>query len=213
MIKSLINNLFSKFFGSNNISISSTIINSKLMGNNLIAPKAYLKNSELGDLSYIGRSSYIVSSKIGKYCSIGSFVTTAIGTHPVGFLVNHPSFYSKGHHLPWKSNKQFDFQELIEQDFQIHIGNFVWIGQNAIILGGVSIGDGAIIASGSVVRKNIPPYEIWGGNPIKKIKNRFNENEMIDARRINWEKIDKNEISDAISEFSSSNNIIKKFLS
>ena len=61
--------------------------------------------------------------------------------------------------------------------------------------------------------KDIPSYEIWGGNPIKKIKNRFNENEMIDARRINWEKIDKNEISDAISEFSSSNNIIKKFLS
>jgi acetyltransferase-like isoleucine patch superfamily enzyme len=213
MIKLLIGNLFSKFFGSNNISVSSSVINSKLLGNNLIAPKAYLENSELGDLSYIGRSSYIISSKIGKYCSIGSFVTTAIGAHPVGFLVNHPSFYSKGRYLPWKSNKQFDFQELIEQDFQIHIGNFVWIGQNTIILGGVSIGDGAIIAAGSVVIKNIPSYEVWGGNPIKKIKNRFNENEMMDARRINWDKIDKKEISDAISEFPNSNNIIKKFLS
>ena len=212
MVKSLISNLISKFVGSNNISISSRIISSKLLGNNLIAPKAYLKSSELGELSYIGRSSYIVSAKIGKYSSVGSFVTCAIGTHPVDYIINHPSFYSKGDHLPWKSNNQFEFRELLEQDFQIHIGNFVWIGQNVTIVGGVEIGDGAIIAAGSVVRKDIPAYEIWGGNPISKIRNRFDEKNMIDARNINWNVIDKNGISNAIAEFSTSNNIIKAFL-
>lgn len=53
------------------------------------------------------------------------------------------------------------------------VGNDVWIGQGAIIIGGVHLGDGCIIAAGSVVTKDVPPCEIWGGNPAKKIKNRF----------------------------------------
>lgn len=53
------------------------------------------------------------------------------------------------------------------------IGDDVWIGTGSIILSGVHVGDGAIIAAGSVVTKDIPPYEIWGGNPAVRIKNRF----------------------------------------
>lgn len=55
---------------------------------------------------------------------------------------------------------------------KIKINNFVWIGTSAIILPGVEIGEGAVIAAGSVVTKNIEPYEVVGGNPAKKIKNR-----------------------------------------
>lgn len=54
-----------------------------------------------------------------------------------------------------------------------HIGNDVWIGHGAIILGGVNIGDGCVIASGSIVTKDIPPFCIVGGNPAKIIKKRF----------------------------------------
>lgn len=57
------------------------------------------------------------------------------------------------------------------------VGNDIWIGHGAIIMGGVHLGDGCIIASGSVVTKDVPPCEIWGGNPAKKIKDRF-ENEL-----------------------------------
>lgn len=53
----------------------------------------------------------------------------------------------------------------------VHIGNNVWIGANATILKGVSIGDGAIVAAGAVVRQDIPNNEIWGGVPAKKICN------------------------------------------
>lgn len=52
----------------------------------------------------------------------------------------------------------------------VHIGRNVWIGANAVILRGVSIGDGAIIAAGAIVNKDIPAYEIWGGVPAKRIK-------------------------------------------
>ena len=52
----------------------------------------------------------------------------------------------------------------------VHIGKNVWIGANTVILRGVSIGDGAIIAAGAIVNQDIPPYEIWGGVPAKRIK-------------------------------------------
>lgn len=57
--------------------------------------------------------------------------------------------------------------------YKTYVGNDVWIGHGAIIIAGVTIGDGAIVAAGSVVAKNIPPCEIWGGNPARKIKDRF----------------------------------------
>lgn len=57
--------------------------------------------------------------------------------------------------------------------FKTHIGNDIWIGHGAIIMGGVRIGDGAIIAAGAVVTKDVEPCTIVGGNPAKKIKNRF----------------------------------------
>ncbi|MBO4662310.1 MAG: acyltransferase [Bacteroidaceae bacterium] len=62
-------------------------------------------------------------------------------------------------------------------DKPIIIGNDVWIGSNSLVLGGVEIGDGAIVAAGSVVVKDIPPFEIWGGNPARKIRERFSPDE------------------------------------
>ena len=60
------------------------------------------------------------------------------------------------------------------------IGNDVWIGHGVIVLGGVTIGDGSVVAAGSVVTKNIEPYTIYAGVPAKKIKNRFNsESDLI----------------------------------
>ena len=61
--------------------------------------------------------------------------------------------------------------------FKTHIGNDVWIGHGAIIMGGVSIGDGAIVAAGSVVTKNVAPCTIVGGNPARFIRNRFSTEE------------------------------------
>lgn len=60
---------------------------------------------------------------------------------------------------------------------QFCIGNDVWIGSRSLIMKGVTIGDGAIIAAGSVVTKDVPPYEIWGGNPAHFLKSRLKEKE------------------------------------
>lgn len=68
----------------------------------------------------------------------------------------------------------------------IEIGNDVWIGTSAVILSGVKIGHGAVVAAGSLVTKNIPPYAIVGGNPAKIIKYRFNEDKIKELLEMNW---------------------------
>lgn len=67
-----------------------------------------------------------------------------------------------------------DNEKRVKDDEDVHIEDDVWIGQNVIILKGVTIHRGAVIAAGAVVTKDVAPYCIYGGNPAKKIKNRFN---------------------------------------
>lgn len=77
------------------------------------------------------------------------------------------------------------------------IGNDVWMGYEALIMPGVKIGDGAVIAARSVVTKDVPPYTVVGGNPAHPIKQRFNDDEVAQLLEIKWwdwdiEKITRN---------------------
>ena len=66
------------------------------------------------------------------------------------------------------------------------IGNDVWIGYEAVVMAGVHIGDGAIIASRAVVTKDVPPYTIVGGTPAKKIRMRFDEDTIAQLQELKW---------------------------
>jgi virginiamycin A acetyltransferase len=80
----------------------------------------------------------------------------------------------------------------IEERKKIKIGNDVFIGANVTILDGIEIGDGAVIGAGSVVSKNIPPYSIAVGSPIRIIKKRFEDkiiNELLNIKWWNWDDI------------------------
>lgn len=79
------------------------------------------------------------------------------------------------------------------------IGNDVWIGHNATIMPGVHIGDGAIIATNSVVTKDVEPYTIVGGNPASVIRNRFNEEVTEWLLQLRWWEWDIEEITKSIS--------------
>jgi virginiamycin A acetyltransferase len=83
------------------------------------------------------------------------------------------------------------------QKGDINIGNDVWIGYNATIMAGVTIGDAAIIATNATVIKDVEPYSIVGGNPAKEIKKRFSEetiSKLLEIKWWNWdiEKITRN---------------------
>lgn len=85
---------------------------------------------------------------IGNDVNISSYVKIVTGSHDI----DDPDFTA-------------DFRP-------VTIGNHVWIGTGAIVLQGVNIGDGAVVAAGAVVTKDIPPYEVWGGVPAKFIRTR-----------------------------------------
>ncbi|WP_407933811.1 CatB-related O-acetyltransferase [Halarcobacter sp.] len=143
-------------------------------------------NSTIDKYSYIGNNSKVIETNIGKFCSISNDVTIGGGVHPINWISTSPIFY-KGRNV---LKKNFSNEEFLEFK-KTEIENDVWIGAHVLIKGGVHISNGAIIGMGSVVTKDIPPYEIWAGNPAKLIKKRFS-NEIIKELEISkwWEESD-----------------------
>jgi acetyltransferase-like isoleucine patch superfamily enzyme len=129
-------------------------------------------NSTINSFSYLGRNSIVQNAKIGSFCSIANDVFIGLGAHPLTLFSTSPIFY--------RINNVFS-RKLISENYifpeyrPIEIGNDVWIGARAIILDGVRIGDGAVIAANAVVTKDVPPYAIVGGTPAKIIKFRLDK--------------------------------------
>lgn len=126
--------------------------------------------SRIGKYSYVGNNTFITNTHIGNFTSISGECYIGGTSHPIHWVSTSSVFHK------WKNilHKNFsDFEYDIFQETQI--GNDVWIGQGAKIKAGVKIHDGAVIGMGSVVTKNVGPYEVWGGNPAKCIKKRFDE--------------------------------------
>lgn len=146
-----------------------------------IGSNTVINNSKIGRHTYINSESSISNVKCGNFCSIGSEVVMGLGIHPVQFVSTHPAFYSNN-----KAFKTYADKVYIEEYKTIEIGNDVWIGFRAIIVDGVKIGDGAIIAANAVVTKDVPPFAIVGGVPAKVIKYRFENDIILKIIKTNW---------------------------
>lgn len=137
-----------------------------------ILGNSILNNCKVSSYSYVGRNCLIQNTEIGKFCSIANDVFIGLGKHPTDLLSTSTLFYRVKNTL----NIQFVEEDFSFKEYEIiSIGHDVWIGARAIVLDGVSIGTGAIIAANSVVTKDVPPYAIVGGVPAKVIKYRFEE--------------------------------------
>jgi len=130
---------------------------------------------------------------IGKFCMIASDVKFIMNgaNHLTNSLSTYPfAIFGKG----WES--AMDGKNYPKKG-DIIIGNDVWIGYNATVMAGVTIGDGAVIAANSTVIKDVDTYSIVGGNPAKEIKKRFSKDiikRLLELKWWNWdiEKITKN---------------------
>ena len=127
---------------------------------------------------------------IGNYCSIAKQTAFILG---VDHRMSGVSTY------PFKKLMLHGEQEAISKG-DIIIEDDVWIGYGAIILSGVHIGQGAAIAAGAVVSKDVPPYAIVGGVPAKIIKYRFSEPVRRQLERIDFSKIDDEFVEKHISQ-------------
>lgn len=146
----------------------------RFSGFNRIYRRAYLRDTSLGRMSYVAESSRIGFTDIGAFCSIGPNVMLGgMGWHPTDRLSTHPAFYSTRSQASTSFIKPGNGVEQEDELKRSKVGNDVWMGVGCIVLDGLSIGDGAIIAAGAVVTKNVPPYAIVGGVPARIIRYRF----------------------------------------
>lgn len=163
---------------------------------------AKLTNVQLNAYSRIGLSCFIKNTKIGKFTAIARSCVIGLGQHPTNYLSSNSIFYKKGswgYHDDWIGNVEFN------NNLPIMIGNDVWIGIKCIIMDGVTIGDGAIVAAGSVVTKDVPSYSIVGGVPAKVIKYRFSEEIINRLLEIKWWNLTDEEITNVIPMFHTKN--------
>ena len=121
---------------------------------------------------------------IGKFCSIacGTKFLFNCANHTLKSLSTYtfPLFYEE-----WELEKS-NITTAWDNKGDIVIGNDVWIGYEAVIMAGVHIGDGAIIAARAVVTKDVPPYTIVGGTPAKKIRKRFDTEVIQQLLKLKW---------------------------
>ena len=119
---------------------------------------------------------------IGAFCSIAGNITIQHGgNHNSSWISTYPFG-----HLPNDSFKVLPVTGHPKLSRKVEIGNDVWIANNVTLMGGVKIGDGVIVAMNSHVTRSIPPYEVWGGNPAEKIKDRFPEDIKLKLLELKW---------------------------
>lgn len=162
-------------------------------------------HSTMGDYSYVGRNSRVIHAEIGKFCSIASETKIGMGTHTLDKISTSPIFTEakNGTKHSWVNESAVNpFKRVI-------VGNDVWIGVRTMVMGGVKIGDGAVIGAGSIVTKDIPPYAVVAGVPAKVIRYRFPQ-EQIEALMSNpWWELPEDKLREHIDLFQDSENIDK----
>lgn len=138
------------------------------------------KNSRLGDYSYVASFSVVNASDIGNFCSVAHLAAIGLWEHDQKITTHSfHLFESSGHFVKGYVDYEKDHIRTL-------IGNDVWIGTQAVVLKGVTIGNGAIIGAGSVVTRNVPPYAVVAGTPARIIRYRFKPDEIDYLLQSQW---------------------------
>jgi phosphonate metabolism protein (transferase hexapeptide repeat family) len=140
--------------------------------------------SRLGDYSYLGPDCKVADAEIGRFCAIAASVRIGAPNHPMERPSLHRFTYCPEYYDPSATRDRSFFQN--RRDERVVIGNDVWMGHGVIVLPGVKVGDGAVLAAGAVVSKDVAPYTIVGGVPARVIRERFSRAIAEQLGRIAW---------------------------
>ena len=139
------------------------------------------------DTASVGNYSYgelnVVSFNNKSHLRIGNFVSIA---QNVVFMLDVEHFTNHISTFPFRVKVLESVKDEAHSKGDIVIGDDVWIGYGATVMSGVHVGQGAVIATGAVVTKNIPPFEVWGGVPAKFIKKRFPDEMIEDISKVDF---------------------------
>jgi chloramphenicol O-acetyltransferase type B len=159
---------------------------------------ASVADATLGRYTYIASGAVVHRAEVGAFCSIGPDAHVGgLGRHPTRWLSTHPIFFStKG-----QVAKSFVDTDCFDEFVPTRVGNDVWVGARALILDGVTIGDGAIVAAGAVVARNVEPYSVVAGVPARPIKARYTSERVEILKRLRWWEWDMSQLNAAAPLF------------
>ncbi len=167
-----------------------------------------IQESVIGNFSYTSENCQIINSMIKNFVNIASYVRINPSQHPMHWASQHHIQYRKEMFgMGIDDDSFFDWR----REKKVTIGNDVWLGHNVVVMGNVTIGDGAVIGSSSVVTKDIPPFAIAVGNPAKVIRYRFDESTVQSLQKIAWWDWSYEQIKIAIDDFKNIDEFIEKY--
>lgn len=164
-----------------------------------IGERVRLTDSTFGDYSYVERDSDIWCAGIGRFASIAAAVRIN--------ATNHPMWRASQHHFSYRASSYFGDADMDEEFFAwrradaVEIGNDTWLGHGSTVLPGVKVGDGAVIAAGAVVSKDVGPYVIVGGVPARPIRQRFSASIAERLQALGWWNWDHARLGAALADF------------
>jgi len=188
---------FADLHGTMRIGAGSRLIKSTFRG-----PLYMNRNSQIGPDVVVGKyfgmneSCYIARVTAVAFCAIGARTSINPFNHPTDWLSTN-EFQYHPHSFDWVDEyRQIErLARTPDMLTQATFGNDVWTGHNCNIMAGVNIGDGAVIAAGSVVTKDVPSYAIVGGVPAKLIRYRFHEKIIERLLRLKWWDLELSQLS------------------
>lgn len=147
--------------------------------------------SSFGLGSYVATRAVVRCARIGRFTSIGDNVRFCLAAHPTRTHVStHPLFWIPQTEVGPGLVRQavFESHRYVDDErrFTVDIGNDVWIGSNALVMDGVRIGNGAVVAAGSVVTKDVPAYAIAAGIPARVQRYRFDASHIAFLEGFRW---------------------------
>lgn len=185
----------------------SKVRGAKIAKNVKIGFHCNIQRGGVSSFSYMGDYCELPQVEIGKFCSIAAHVTLAAGNHPMSYVSTSPYTYSTIRNSFAK--KQLFTQEFFYTDedhkYLCKIGNDVWIGTRVTLVCGskaLNIGDGAVIAAGAVVTKDVPPYAVVAGCPAKILRYRFSDEMISEMEREKWWDKSEDWIKESVEAFS-----------
>ena len=166
-----------------------------------ILAESYLEYTELGDFSYLGEHCCVADAQIGRFTAIANQVRIGAPNHPMDRASQHRFTYCPEYYDAQAQRDAGFFAD--RRADRVIIGNDVWIGHAVIVLPGVTIGDGAVLAAGAVVTKDVPLYTIVGGVPAKAIRSRFAPEIVAQLQTIAWWDWPLAKLMDNLADFQS----------
>jgi len=160
-----------------------------------------IEYTALGDYSYLGPGCMVADAEIGKFCAIAAQVRIGAPNHPLDRPSQHRFTYCPEYYSADAQRDHAFFRD--RRADRVVIGNDVWIGHAVIVMPGVKVGDGAVLAAGAVVTRDVAPYTIVGGVPAKQIRERFSRDIAARLSGIAWWNWPAETIFERLPEFQS----------